>query len=74
MLAGRNGRTDAPKGRAFNMRMALGVALPVTGVDLAATLAQRRLGTGGLVGTTALAGFAAAGALPSGDECSSVSG
>ncbi len=58
MLAGRNGHMEAPKGRAFNIRMALGFALLVTGVDVAATLAQRWLGTGGLVGTTALAGFA----------------
>ncbi len=57
LRAGRDGYSATLKGRAFNIRMALGFALLVTVVDVAATLAQKWLGTGGVVGTTALTGF-----------------
>ena len=56
--AGQSGEAGEAKGRAFNLRLALGFALLVTGVNVAATQAQRWLGPSGVVTTTALAGFA----------------
>jgi uncharacterized membrane protein (DUF4010 family) len=58
LRAGQRGDEREARGRAFNLRLALGFALLVTAVNVAATLAGRWLGQGGVVATTALAGFA----------------
>ena len=54
-------RADAAEresGRAFDLRVALGFALLITVVNVAATLAGRWLGQAGVVATTGMAGFA----------------
>jgi uncharacterized membrane protein (DUF4010 family) len=69
-------RAEAPAretGRAFDLRVALGFALLITVVNVAATLAGRWLGQAGVVATTGMAGFADAHA-PSAAAASLVAG
>lgn len=61
LLALRSARgpaSEAPRGRAFSMKAAVGFALAVTAVMVLSSLAQRRYGSAGLLLATSAAGFA----------------